>query len=331
MIPDPPSKLTVILPNFNDGRYVGRALEAMVSQSYPADEIIVIDDGSTDESLSVLERIASRERSIRLLRNDRNRGVVYSSNRGLELASGEYVYFASSNDRVLPGFFEKSIRLLRMHPQAALCCSDFIVYFDSDTLFTRKLHGSMKEGYYSPSQFSALLRKDGGYIPGASTIVRRSDIIRAGNYAQGLSGHSDWFAYLVLAFRSGLCYVPEPLVAYRRGLHGSLSSKGRIWPLQRETIRSLLDLLKSPPYRDVLPLFHSTASLYFIPSILRALLEGGSPHRDLLSPLLLRRSAWTELRRLVIAVMPLWFWRACCKFRNTPISPSLLHDDYALE
>jgi glycosyltransferase involved in cell wall biosynthesis len=110
--------------NYNYGRYIGDAFEAILSQSYSPAEIIVLDDGSTDNSVAVIEEYAKKYVSIRFLKNEKNMGLNYSINRCLEASSGEYIYWAGSDDKVLPGFFEKSTNLLAQYPQAGLCCTE---------------------------------------------------------------------------------------------------------------------------------------------------------------------------------------------------------------
>jgi glycosyltransferase involved in cell wall biosynthesis len=83
--------------------------------------VIVIDDGSTDNSVEVIEGFARKDPIVRLYRNEQNQGVIFSLNRGLNLAAGEYIIFSAADDRVCPGCFEKSMELLAQYPQAGLC------------------------------------------------------------------------------------------------------------------------------------------------------------------------------------------------------------------
>jgi len=71
-----PATLSVVLPNYNHAKLIGRALEALLAQGRAADEIIVIDDGSTDDSVRVIDRFAGRAPSIRVLQNANNTGVI---------------------------------------------------------------------------------------------------------------------------------------------------------------------------------------------------------------------------------------------------------------
>src|ERR1043166_952802 len=105
-------KLSVIVPNYNHGHYLPVCLQSILDQSWPADEIIVIDDGSTDNSVEVIEGFARRHSNIRFYRNLENLGVVATINRAFSLVNGEFVFGSAADDHILPGLFEKSLRLL---------------------------------------------------------------------------------------------------------------------------------------------------------------------------------------------------------------------------
>src|SRR5262249_18331038 len=115
---------SIIMTNYNHSRYLPVALQAILSQTWRPSEVLVIDDGSTDNSVEVIEQFAERDSIIRLIRNDRNRGVAYSCNRGVALASGEYLLFAAADDYILPCFLERSRSLLGQYPEAGLSCCD---------------------------------------------------------------------------------------------------------------------------------------------------------------------------------------------------------------
>src|SRR5262244_1882053 len=88
--------LSVVLPNYNHAHLLPRAIAALLAQERPPDEIIVVDDGSTDDSRAVIAQMAARAPAIRVLLNDKNLGVVRTQNRALEAASGRYIYLAAA-------------------------------------------------------------------------------------------------------------------------------------------------------------------------------------------------------------------------------------------
>ena len=104
--------LSVIIANYNHGHYLPISLEAILGQSLMADEIIIVDDASTDNSVKVIEDFARQNPEIRLVRNEQNMGSMPSFLKGLNLSTGDYFLSASADDWVLPGLFEKSMKLL---------------------------------------------------------------------------------------------------------------------------------------------------------------------------------------------------------------------------
>ena len=116
-----------MLPNYNHACYLPRALDALLSQDRTADEIIVIDDGSTDDSKHVIAHYAAKFASVRLLANEKNIGVIATLSRGLYEARGHYIYFGAADDFVMPGFFAAAIKMLGANSQAGLFFGDAIL------------------------------------------------------------------------------------------------------------------------------------------------------------------------------------------------------------
>src|SRR5262245_51198113 len=105
--------LSVVISNYNHAQFLPEALAAILTQSYAATEVIIIDDASTDNSVDIISDFAKLYRSVRFIRNSSNLGVLHNANQLFKLANAEYLYSAASDDRVLPGFFEKSMKLLQ--------------------------------------------------------------------------------------------------------------------------------------------------------------------------------------------------------------------------
>src|SRR4051794_17480318 len=114
--------LSVCVPNFNHGAHLPEALDAIMEQSDVPVEIIVLDDASSDDSLSILDGYARRYPKLRIERNAANLGAAATISRLVEMAAGDYVSLLSADDRILPGMFDTSMRLLGEHPRAGLSC-----------------------------------------------------------------------------------------------------------------------------------------------------------------------------------------------------------------
>jgi glycosyltransferase involved in cell wall biosynthesis len=256
------------MPNYNHGHFLGQSLGAILQQSFRPLEVILIDDGSTDDSVDIAAQLAARHASLRLLRNRGNRGVCYSIQRGIEACSGEYVYCASADDLVLPGFFEKSMGLLVRHPEAGLCfahCST--LDGATEEVHENRYDWSDSPCYFSPQALANIL--NGDIIPGHTAIMKRSALMVAGGVIGELQWHWDWFANLVIAFRHGACFLPET-VALLRTYPNSFGAAGRQSRAEGQVLDRLLYLLASRAYDDVVPHFQqSEAMRHFAASVVR--------------------------------------------------------------
>lgn len=256
------SKLFVIMPNYNHASYINEALEAILEQSYRPCEVIVVDDGSTDDSVNVIERFVRQDPIVRLLKNEHNIGAVNSYNYGLKYATGDYVYCAATDDKILPGFFEKSMRMLELYPQAGLCCSDVVYFNDLEhSGHIKPSHLSDKACYLSSEEMIKIMRRRYIRVNSGTCLIKRSALIEVGNYIPELKWNCDWFAIYMIIFRRGFCYIPEPLVS-QRILRSSYSFKGgHNWNSQKEIMVNIIRLLESSSYSDVQDFFKQSYSL----------------------------------------------------------------------
>lgn len=246
--------LSVVMPNYNHARFLPESLDAILNQCYSPMEVIVMDDASTDNSVEVIENFVRRDPRVRLVRNERNVGVEQTVNRLLELASGEYVYSPSADDRVLPGFFEKSMRLLAQHPEAGLCSTvGRLIGEQGEDRGVRCLPViSGRPRYFSPEEVRRTLVNYGRWIDPGSVIYRLDALKREAGYVQELGSFADTFANLVLSLRYGACFVPEPLHCWRQMRMGYGSSLAADWEALLE--KSLLAIrLMRTTYREVFP------------------------------------------------------------------------------
>jgi hypothetical protein len=243
-----PTPLSVLLPNYNHAAFLPRCLDTVLAQSFGDFELIVVDDGSADGSVELLEDYARRDSRVKFHRNPRNMGPLPTLTRALSLARGEYVLGGAADDHLLPDYFEPAMALLRQHPHAGVCLG-----------ITRNVHDSGLEvgdtpgvwsdrpAYLSPDEVAARITRWG--VPGTA-IWRKDAFLRAGGYDPGLRWHSDWFPTQVVAARHGVCFLPQH-VAVCRITSGAYSASQGSPLVQRQILRTMLARLLSPELRDV--------------------------------------------------------------------------------
>src|SRR5215212_6403385 len=135
--------VTVVIPCYNQAHFLGEAIESVLSQSYPHGELIVVDDGSTDET----SEVASRYEGARLIRQE-NRGLAGARNRGLGEAKGEYVVFLDADDRLLPGALEASLGCFEAHPECAFVSGTSRPIAEDGTLLSQTSDTAVEGDHY---------------------------------------------------------------------------------------------------------------------------------------------------------------------------------------
>ena len=211
------SRLSVVLPNYNHADFISRALMALLAQERAADEIIVVDDGSTDDSVSVIQQIATTAPSIRLLCSQANVGVIDALQRGLREARGTYVYFAASDDWVLPGFFDLALRRLEYNSEAGLFCGEAVLIDGlNDRPFAVRpaVRPRMRGGLLDPADVNRLLRRTDNWILTGSTVFRRDCIEWAGGFDTRLTSAADSLMARKIALRYGIYFEPKIVAAW---------------------------------------------------------------------------------------------------------------------
>ena len=211
-------KLSVLMANYNHAEYLKEALDAILAQSYTPLEIIITDDASTDNSFEILQVYARKYSLIRLLRNKDNLGAINTNRQQRELARGDYFYSASADDKVLPGFFEKSMKLLSQYPQAGLC-STRTLCIDAQGRNKGVLHMPVvldKKNFIPPDKALVMLYKYGSWMQGNTVILKKRALIESGGYIPELYSFCDGFIYQVIAAKYGVCFISEALAVWRQ-------------------------------------------------------------------------------------------------------------------
>ena len=210
--------LSIILPNYNNGDLIKRALLALLKQKPAANEIIVVDDGSTDNSVEVIETLQRLNPSIRLIRNRTNLGIIASVKTGLKTATGDFLLFAAADDFVLPGLFGRALTALQAHPEAAFFSAGVALLDSHDRVIGLRPVTVPRRGpgYVSPADVRRVIRRSDFWVLGTATVYRHRPLASIGYFDERLGSLGDVLANRLLAFNNGFYFDPEILAAYNK-------------------------------------------------------------------------------------------------------------------
>lgn len=204
-----PPAASVLLPVYNGGRYLARAVESVLNQTFQHFEVLLLNDGSTDNSLQILESFASIDGRCRIY-DWPNRGLIATLNAGLELAQGEFIIRMDADDVCRPQRFEKQISWLRLNAEyVAVGASTLFIDADGMPIF------EVVDRYTHEEIERALLSRRLG-IAHPSAIIRRSSLEAIGGYRPGYPHAEDLDLFLRLAEVGRLANLPDVLLDYRQ-------------------------------------------------------------------------------------------------------------------
>ena len=181
-------KISVIIPTFNREKFVVEAVESVLRQRYRDFEIIVVDDGSTDNTRSALEAYSGRITCI----HQNNAGVSAARNRGIERASGDWIAFLDSDDEWMPGYLSTQMANVREFPHAVAHITNAVHVFSDGEKGTHFAGTGVERAFEGASGFLleqpfCFIIKDSGYWFLQSTVMRRDALARAGLLNEELS------------------------------------------------------------------------------------------------------------------------------------------------
>ncbi len=108
-------KVSVIMPAYNSGKYIGQAIDSVIAQTYPNWELLIVDDASSDSTFRLLEQKKAAEPRIKIFQHSTNLGTQYARNKAIEMATGRFIAFLDADDLWLPEKLEIQLKTIKKH------------------------------------------------------------------------------------------------------------------------------------------------------------------------------------------------------------------------
>ena len=287
--------VSVVIPTYNCGDYVEEAVNSALNQTYQNLEIIVINDGSTDDTVSRLEKYKNEKR-VRIV-SQANRGLSGARNAGIELSTGEYVALLDSDDRWLPNKLERQMACFQELEGVEMVFSDFsaidaygVTVSDNHDAFQMlreynlSLPDLFKESRKLTTPAAAGLRVcfgsvfvemcKGNFILPSTTIYRRSSIenpARRFNESYRVAEETDF--HLRFSLRHKIAWLDAVTTEYRIGRKGKLSGNTNTQRLILNAIETLRDVFEQNPdlksvhgdlYNKSMGMHHARLAYYYL-------------------------------------------------------------------
>jgi glycosyltransferase involved in cell wall biosynthesis len=225
--------VSVVIPTFNRSRKVTRAISSVLGQSYPGAQVIVVDDGSADDTPAALEPFRDE---IEYLRLPSNLGVSAARNRGIRQATAPLIAFLDSDDYWLPEKLSVQVAFFEAHPDIRICQTDEIWIRRGRRVNPRKKHLKPSGDIFESSLRLCL-------VSPSAVMLRRSLLDEVGGFDESLPVCEDYDLWLRIACRYPVPLIREPLVIKEGGASDQLSARYR--GMDRFRIRAIEKLIRS--------------------------------------------------------------------------------------
>jgi glycosyltransferase involved in cell wall biosynthesis len=223
--------ISVIIPSFNRAHTLARAIESVLAQSLPADEIILIDDGSRDET----QALAQTFPKVTYLMQP-NQGVSSARNKGILQAKGNWIALLDSDDEWLPDKLKQQCQLLSQQPKHRLCHGNELWVHNG-----QHLNQMAKHQKYGGHIFEKCLPLCA--ISPSAALIQKDLLLEVGLFDTELPACEDYDLWLKICAKEAVLFVEEPVLKKYGGHDDQLSKKH--WGMDRFRIKALYNILQS--------------------------------------------------------------------------------------
>jgi glycosyltransferase involved in cell wall biosynthesis len=224
---------TVVIPIYNKAHTIQRTLKSVINQTFTHFEIIIIDDGSTDNSLEKINKFTHDTR-IKII-NQENQGVSVARNLGVENAKYEYIAFLDGDDKWELKYLETIDKAIKLHPNCGMfCCAG---YFKND--LTKKTSLRLVDKYKEKIIEINYFKNPHVFSHTSATIVKKDDFNNAGGFPKGMKKNEDYALFFSIAIIKTVVYCGFPLSYYYGNVKGQSTTINRT-----NSYKSNLDVCK---------------------------------------------------------------------------------------
>ena len=204
--------VSVILASYNGEKYIKEQIDSILAQTYPIYEILIGDDGSADNTMSILNDYACKYENIKIISSNGKHGVNYNFKRLMDTASGNYIAISDQDDIWFPEKIEIMIREIGTH---VLAYSDAIPFSGMLTSYYSKEQSVEFDSYIPENSIEDIMFNN--VVSGHRMLVKKEFINEIHEW--NFDVYYDWWLAISASYRNSIIYIPYPLVFWRRHDH----------------------------------------------------------------------------------------------------------------
>lgn len=200
-------KVSVVIPTYNRAHTLSKSLNSVLNQTYQNFEIIIVDDGSSDNTEDVIRNFQKKDKRIIYVKHEKNKGQSAAENTGIKIAKGDYIAFQDSDDEWLPKKLEKQIKLIEKSPSdLGVVYTGLLRIMGNKRIYVPGSWVKQKDGYI----YNELLK--GNFVSTPTILARKECFQKLGMFDERLKALQDWDLVLRFSKFYKFGFIDEPLV-----------------------------------------------------------------------------------------------------------------------
>lgn len=198
-------KVSIILPTYNRAYLIGRAIQSILNQTYQDFEIIIIDDGSKDDTEKIIRGFKEKDNRIKYISFDANKGAAAARNAGIKMSKGEYITFQDSDDEWVIDKLEKQMKVIETSSENIVVYCGFWRIDGDEKIYIPDINILNREGNINKE----LLK--GNFVDTPSILLPKKNLEKVGMFDENLSRLQDWDLAIRLSKYYNFKLIDEPL------------------------------------------------------------------------------------------------------------------------
>lgn len=235
------NRISIVIPNYNHSALIESSVKSCYEQSLPAYEIIVVDDGSTDNSLDILTSLQKSIPTLKVYSSKENFGAIHAINHGARITEGEILLIRSADDILDKNAIRHATEAFEKFPDTKIAFGE-VLYFHEDinngTKETLALSSEVR--FLSPNELMQAWKPDFN-LPDAACFVRKTTFFEQGCLQEEAKWYSTWLCFTSIALRYGLTFIPAILNSFWVNASSYGTANLRNPKIQRDVLRFLIE------------------------------------------------------------------------------------------
>jgi len=237
--------IAVIIPNYNHGHLIEKSILSTFLQSVPPDEIIVVDDGSTDDSVTRLIKLEKEISILKLVLFKENQGALRAGNIGAQNAKSDILMFRAADDILPPDSIKHGRDAFEKYPRSKIAFGEILFFRENTSEGTVETLALSEETEFFPADSLLRLWKPDFNLPEPACFVKKSAFLEQGGLWEEAKWYSGWLCFTSIAFKHGLTFIPQVLNSFRLDANSYGTANLRNRKVQRDVLRFLIEQVMS--------------------------------------------------------------------------------------